>query len=51
VTTADTADHAPIYDSLIAEHGDVVAAARQAAEETERDMNEALDWDRPSPAE
>lgn len=34
----------PIYDSLIEEHGDVVAESRRVAEETAREANQALDW-------
>lgn len=44
MTTTDTSDVAPIYDSLVAEHGDVPAEAREAAEEIQREAAEALDW-------
>ncbi|WP_443072140.1 hypothetical protein [Streptomyces sp. WMMC1477] len=35
---------APIYDSLIAEHGDVPAETRAVAEKTQREVARALDW-------
>jgi hypothetical protein len=35
-------DEAPIYDSLIDEHGDVPAEARQAAEEAQRTASRPL---------
>ncbi|GCD39963.1 hypothetical protein [Streptomyces chrestomyceticus] len=34
----------PIYESLIEEHGDVLAQVRQLAKETEREADELLDW-------
>lgn len=35
---------APIYDSLIEEHGDVVTAARTVAEETQREAATRLNF-------
>ncbi|WP_170102175.1 hypothetical protein [Streptomyces viridosporus] len=35
---------APIYDRLIAERGDVVAAAALTAEQTRREVAEVLDF-------
>ncbi|MET7763314.1 hypothetical protein [Streptomyces sp. NPDC005336] len=46
MTAANTTDLAPIYDSLVAEHGDVPAEAREAAEEFQREAAAALDWSR-----
>ncbi|WP_433543848.1 hypothetical protein ACQPZG_01095 (plasmid) [Streptomyces sp. CA-294286] len=34
----------PIYHALVAEHGDVAAAARHAADEAAREAESALDW-------
>jgi len=45
VTT--TAAHPPIYQELVNEHGDVLASARLAAEEIQREAAEALDWNGP----
>ncbi|MEU9984385.1 hypothetical protein [Streptomyces sp. NPDC050856] len=35
---------APIYDTLIRERGDVPAEARRVAEQTEREVAQALDF-------
>lgn len=35
---------APIYDSLIEEHGDVITEARNVAEETQREAATRLDF-------
>ncbi|MBD3932301.1 hypothetical protein IF129_12145 [Streptomyces chumphonensis] len=35
---------APIYDSLIEEHGDVPAEVRAVAEKAQREVARALDW-------
>jgi hypothetical protein len=35
-------DHLPVYESLVRERGDVVEEARVAAEQTQRQMAEAL---------
>ncbi|MFD6420207.1 hypothetical protein [Streptomyces sp. NPDC060194] len=43
MSSSDTA-YAPIYDDLIEEFGDVLAESREAAEETNRASEEALDW-------
>ncbi|MGH3311872.1 MAG: hypothetical protein ACRDP3_15010 [Streptomyces sp.] len=39
--TPNGSDAAPIYDSLVDEHGDVLAQARQAAEEVQRTISQA----------
>jgi hypothetical protein len=44
MTTPGSPSPAPIYDSLIEEHGDVVAESRRVAEETAREADQALDW-------
>ncbi|WP_055552232.1 hypothetical protein [Streptomyces sp. NBRC 110028] len=51
MTTANKGDLSPIYDSLIAEQGDVPAEAREAAEEIQREAAEALDWSRLRPGQ
>ena len=51
MTTANKGDLSPIYDSLIAEQGDVPAEARQAAEVIQREAAEALDWSRLRPGQ
>ncbi|MDQ0948016.1 hypothetical protein QFZ24_001939 [Streptomyces phaeochromogenes] len=35
-------DHLPVYESLVRERGDVVEEARAVAEQTQRQMTEAL---------
>ncbi|NJQ01679.1 hypothetical protein [Streptomyces zingiberis] len=42
-----SAAHPPIYQQLLNEHGDVVADARNTAEEIRREAAEALDWHGP----
>ncbi len=42
---------APIYDGLIEERGDVLAQARQVAEQTRRVAAEALEWGWPGALE
>ncbi|MGK5447405.1 hypothetical protein [Streptomyces radiopugnans] len=37
-------DAEPIYDRLVAEHGDVPTAARRAAEQARQEADNALDW-------
>ncbi|MEU4892852.1 hypothetical protein AB0B12_17835 [Streptomyces sp. NPDC044780] len=44
MTATDKAGFAPIYDSLVAEQGDVPAETREAAEEIQREAAEALDF-------
>lgn len=44
MNATDKSDFVPIYDSLVAEHGDVPAEAREAAEEIQREAAQALDW-------
>ncbi len=44
MTTTGSPSLAPIYDSLIEEHGDVLAESRRVAEETAREADQALDW-------
>ncbi|MEU1804546.1 hypothetical protein [Streptomyces sp. NPDC019937] len=51
MTTANKGDLSPIYDSLIAEQGDVPAEAREAAEVIQREAAEALDWSRLRPGQ
>jgi tRNA(Arg) A34 adenosine deaminase TadA len=41
MSSQDSGD-APIYDSLVGEQGDVLAEARQAAEEAQRTTQHAL---------
>ncbi|MFF1699440.1 hypothetical protein ACWFRJ_41075 [Streptomyces sp. NPDC055239] len=41
---ANDAAQAPIYDTLVQEHGDVLATARQAAEETQQRAEAVLDF-------
>lgn len=45
MTTAERAD-APIYASLVEEHGDVLSEARRVAEQAARDVSEVLDFSR-----
>jgi hypothetical protein len=45
MTTAERAD-APIYASLVREHGDVLTEARRVAEQAQRDVSEVLDFSR-----
>ncbi len=45
MTTAERAD-APIYASLVEEHGDVVTEARRFAEQAQREVSEVLDFSR-----
>ncbi|MFG2889012.1 hypothetical protein QOM21_07635 [Streptomyces sp. Pv4-95] len=40
----NTTSNPPIYDQLIQEHGDVVSQAREAADHTRREAEDALDW-------
>ncbi|MFD5065526.1 hypothetical protein [Streptomyces sp. NPDC058394] len=44
MTTTDITGHPPIYDLLIQELGDAPAEARKAAEDTQDQAREALDW-------
>lgn len=37
-------DDVPVYDRLVAERGDVLAAARRAVEQVRREAADALDW-------
>ncbi|MFG2650701.1 hypothetical protein [Streptomyces sp. NPDC048436] len=41
---ANDAVQAPIYDTLVQEHGDVLATARKAAEETQQRAEDVLDF-------
>ncbi|WP_219690414.1 hypothetical protein [Streptomyces anatolicus] len=41
------ATQAPIYHTLVQEHGDVLATARQAAEETQQTAQDVLDFSIP----
>ncbi|MEU6120587.1 hypothetical protein [Streptomyces sp. NPDC047123] len=41
---ANDATQAPIYHTLVQEHGDVVATARKAAEETQQTAEDLLDF-------
>ncbi|MEV0320249.1 hypothetical protein ACIBKX_25215 [Streptomyces sp. NPDC050658] len=41
---ANDAVQAPIYHTLVQEHGDVVATARQAAEEIQQRAEDVLDF-------
>lgn len=43
-TIHDTSSPTPIYEDLVAEHGDVIAASREAAERSQREASQALDW-------
>ncbi|MET7358948.1 hypothetical protein ABZS76_10905 [Streptomyces sp. NPDC005562] len=47
---ANDATQAPIYHTLIQEHGDVVATARKAAEETQQTAEDLLDFSIPGRA-
>ncbi|MEU5685769.1 MULTISPECIES: hypothetical protein [Streptomyces] len=47
---ANDATQAPIYHTLIQEHGDVVATARKAAEETQQTAEDLLDFSTPARA-
>ncbi len=51
MTTANTSGLAPIYDSMVAEHGDVPTETREAAEEIQREVAEVLDWNRFRPGD
>ncbi|MCX2968639.1 MULTISPECIES: hypothetical protein [Streptomyces] len=42
--TSSGSPEAPIYDSLIEEHGDILAESRKVAEETQREAREAIDF-------
>lgn len=44
MSTATEPDHPPIYGQLVRELGDVVAEARQAAEQTQAQLKTALDF-------
>lgn len=44
MTQTDSRPAAPIYDDLVSEHGDVLAEAREAAQETKREAEESLDF-------
>ncbi|MGV9878600.1 hypothetical protein [Streptomyces sp. NPDC003006] len=44
---ANDATQAPIYHTLVQEHGDVVATARKAAEETQQTAQDVLDFSMP----
>ncbi|MFI2617044.1 hypothetical protein [Streptomyces sp. NPDC018584] len=41
------AAQAPIYETLVQEHGDVLATARKAAEETQQTAQDVLDFSTP----
>ncbi|GGV24023.1 hypothetical protein GCM10010277_03960 [Streptomyces longisporoflavus] len=41
---ANEAAQAPIYETLVQEHGDVLATARKAAEETQQRAEAVLDF-------
>lgn len=41
---ANDAAEAPIYETLVQEHGDVLATARKAAEETQQRAEAVLDF-------
>ncbi|MFD4632462.1 hypothetical protein ACFVYR_29905 [Streptomyces sp. NPDC058284] len=47
---ANDATQAPIYHTLVQEHGDVVATARKAAEETQQTAEDLLDFGTSAPA-
>ncbi|MFI1018374.1 hypothetical protein [Streptomyces sp. NPDC020965] len=44
MNTAEISDHPPIYERLVRERGDVLAEARKAAEHTQHQARQALDW-------
>ncbi|WP_168723976.1 MULTISPECIES: hypothetical protein [unclassified Streptomyces] len=44
---ANDVTQAPIYHSLVQEHGDVLATARKAAEETRQTAQDVLDFSTP----
>ncbi|MEU1015122.1 hypothetical protein ABZ383_31675 [Streptomyces sp. NPDC005900] len=46
--TANDVTQAPIYHTLVQEHGDVLATARKAAEETQQTAQDVLDFSTPS---
>ncbi|NJQ03288.1 hypothetical protein [Streptomyces zingiberis] len=48
--TATATANTPIYQDLVEEQGDVLAASRAAAQETRRAANELLGWARPQEA-
>ncbi|WP_369217678.1 hypothetical protein [Streptomyces flavofungini] len=45
--TANDVTQAPIYHTLVQEHGDVLATARKAAEETQQTARDVLDFSTP----
>ncbi|MFE0171124.1 hypothetical protein ACFWZ2_02310 [Streptomyces sp. NPDC059002] len=45
---ANDATQAPIYHTLVQEHGDVLATARRAAEETKQTAEDVLDFSTPT---
>ncbi|EST38702.1 hypothetical protein N566_05975 [Streptomycetaceae bacterium MP113-05] len=45
MSIAERAD-APIYASLVREHGDVLSEARRVAEQAQREVSEVLDFSR-----
>ncbi|MFF1381628.1 hypothetical protein [Streptomyces sp. NPDC058308] len=45
---ANDATQAPIYHTLVQEHGDVVATARKAAEDTQQTAEDLLDFSAPT---
>jgi hypothetical protein len=49
-TPPDRPAEAPIFEGLIAEHGDVLAESRMAARATEDEAAAALDWSALEPA-
>ncbi|MEU3459219.1 hypothetical protein ABZ721_04585 [Streptomyces sp. NPDC006733] len=44
MSTAETTEHPPIYGRLIEERGDAPKAAREAAQDVQRQAAVALDW-------
>ncbi|MFJ8752014.1 hypothetical protein ACIREO_22190 [Streptomyces sp. NPDC102441] len=44
-------EHPPIYERLVKERGDVLAETRNAAEQTELQARQALDWSGLRPAQ
>lgn len=44
MSTASISDHPPIYSQLVRELGDVLADAREVAEQTHAQAREALDF-------
>lgn len=44
-------DQLPIYESLVAERGDVVVEAREVAEQTQQQMTQALNGHAATPPE